>query len=82
MPPCGGAPNLSASSRKPNLSSRFLRADAEQVEHRRLHLLAVDTHRAAADLVAVQHHVVGLRQRSSPGIRRFSAAGVVVHAAR
>ena len=63
MPPCGGAPNLSASSRKPNFFSRLLGADAEQLEHGRLHLVAMDTHRAAADFGAVQHHVVGAGQR-------------------
>ena len=80
MPPCGGAPNFSASSRKPNFCCASSRADAEQVEHRRLHVLAVNTHRAAADLRAVQHHVVGLRER----VRRIRAerGRIVVHAAR
>src|SRR5688572_32034349 len=31
---------------------RLFRADAEQLEHCRLHFLAMDTHRAAADLRA------------------------------
>ena len=67
MPPCGGAPNFSASSRKPNFRRASSARDAEQPEDRRLQLLAVDTHRAAADLRAVQHHVVGLGH-SRPGI--------------
>ena len=65
MPPCGGQPKRSASSRKPNFEPRLLGADAEQREHGRLHLLAEDSHRAAADLRAVEHHVVGARQRAA-----------------
>src|SRR5882672_9418905 len=38
----------------------FLRADRKSPEHFGLDLLAVDAHRAPADLRAVQHHVVGL----------------------
>jgi len=56
---------------------RLLRRDPEQLEHRGLHLLAVDAHRAAADLRAVQHQVVGTREqprraqrRAPPGHRR------------
>jgi hypothetical protein len=45
------------------LAFRLFRADAEQVEHRRLHLRAMDADRAAADLVAVEHHVVATRHR-------------------
>ena len=63
MPPCGGGPYLNASSRKPNLSSRLLLGDAEQVEDPLLHVGAVDTDRAAADLVAVADDVVGVGQR-------------------
>ena len=48
MPPCGGAPYCSASSRKPNLRLRFLGVDLQRAEHLALHFLAVDTHRAAA----------------------------------
>ena len=73
MPPCGGAPYCSASSRKPNLSLRLLGVDLERAEHLALHLLAVDPDRAAAELDAVEHHVVGLgdaaardRSRASP----------------
>ena len=39
---------------------RFFLADVERVEHLGLHFLLVDTHRAAADFPAVEHHVVGL----------------------
>ena len=45
------------------LAPLVLRADAERLEHLRLDLGAVDPHRAAADLPAVQHDVVGLRDR-------------------
>ena len=69
MPPCGGVPYLSASSRKPNLRFCFFRTDAEQIEHGRLHFGAMDTHRAAADFRTVQHHVVALAH----GIRRIGA---------
>ena len=41
----------------------LFRRDAEQVEHHRLQFLHVDAHRSAADLRAVQHHVVGLGDR-------------------
>src|SRR5205814_2847728 len=54
---------------KPELLLRFLRPDRERAEHLRLHFLAVDTHRAPADLRAVQHHGVGLGARRS-GIAR------------
>src|SRR6185503_8358780 len=46
-------------------------ADAEQLEHRRLELRIVDTDRAAADLVAVQHDVV----RARDGLARRGAQG-------
>eukprot|EP00611_Tribonema_gayanum_P017022 TRINITY_DN29547_c0_g1_i1.p1 TRINITY_DN29547_c0_g1~~TRINITY_DN29547_c0_g1_i1.p1 ORF type:complete len:231 (+),score=68.92 TRINITY_DN29547_c0_g1_i1:70-693(+) len=42
------------------LELRLVRADLERVEHLALHLGAVDPHRAAAELPAVEHHVVGL----------------------
>ena len=64
IPPCGGAPYCSASSRKPN-ELRFFRTDLQRAEHLALHFLAVDTHRAAADFPAVQHHVVGLREATA-----------------
>ena len=51
------------------LRARLFRRDAQQVEHHRLQFLRVDTHRSAADLRAVQHHVVGLGDRLS-GTRR------------
>src|SRR3546814_5129313 len=46
----------------------LLRADAQQLEHRALHRRAMDADRAAADLVAVEHHVVATADRG-PGIR-------------
>ena len=57
----------SAQAAPPESQLRFLRADAEQLEHRRLHLFAVNTHRSATDLRPVQRDVVRLRQR---GVRR------------
>ena len=60
-PPCGGAPYLSASSRKPKRDSRLLLGDAERGEHLLLDLGAVDTDRPAADLRAVEHDVVRAR---------------------
>ena len=60
-PPCGGAPYLSASSRKPKRDSRLLLGDPERGEHLLLDLGAVDTDRPAADLRAVEHDVVGAR---------------------
>ena len=63
MPPCGGAPYDSASSRKPNLRRWSSALMLQRLEHLRLHVGAVDAHRAAADLPAVQHDVVGLGDR-------------------
>ena len=39
MPPCGGAPKRSASSKKPNRSRACSRVDAQQAEHLLLHVL-------------------------------------------
>ena len=61
MPPWGGGPYLNASSRKPNFALRVLVAEAERAEHARLHVGAMDPDRAAGDLVAVEHEVVGAR---------------------
>ena len=47
----------------------LLRADPEQLEHALLDLEPVDTDRAAADLGAVEHEVVGARESGSPGRR-------------
>ena len=49
------------------LGARFLGVDLERAEHLALHVLAVDPHRAAAELEAVQHDVVGLGD-AAPGI--------------
>jgi hypothetical protein len=48
------------------LGLRLFGADVQRAEHLALHLFAVDTHRAAADLPAVEHHVVGLGD-AAPG---------------
>ncbi len=42
------------------LGLRVFRRDLERSEHLALHISTVDTHRAAAQLPAVEHHVVGL----------------------
>ncbi len=42
------------------LGAGLVGADLERGEHLALHFGAVDAHRAAADLPAVEHHVVGL----------------------
>jgi len=48
---------------KAELLLRLGRTDAQGAEHFALDILAVDTDRAAADLGAVEHQVVGLGQR-------------------
>src|SRR5690606_27697456 len=50
---------LQRTQQEPELFLRLLAADLEQLEDGRLHRLVVDTDRAAADLVAVEHEVVG-----------------------
>ena len=57
----------------------LFRADAEQLEHRALHVRAMDADRTAADLVAVEHHVVAARHR---GLRIGAQVGDVVHRRR
>ncbi len=69
MPPCGGAPYCSASSRKPNFRRWSSGADLQRGEHLCLHVRAVDAHRAAADLPAVQDDVVGLGERAAGIVR-------------
>ena len=44
---------------------RLLVADAQQLEDRLLHLVVVDTDGAAADLGAIEHHVVGAGQQAA-----------------
>ena len=63
MPPCGGAPNWKASRRKPNFSWASCVGQAHDPEDPLLHVAPVDTDRAAADLVAVADHVVGVGER-------------------
>ncbi|MNS96303.1 hypothetical protein D3C72_1305950 [compost metagenome] len=43
------------------LGTGLFGTDAEQLEHRALHVGAVDTDRTAADFIAVEHHVVAAR---------------------
>ena len=65
MPPCGGAPYWSASSRKPNFACASSGSDVERAEYFGLHVLAMYPDRAAADLPAVQHDVVRLGARGA-----------------
>ena len=67
IPPCGGGPYWNASSRKPNFSCASSLVDAQHREDPLLHVAAVDTDRAAADLVAVADDVVGVGQGAAPG---------------
>ena len=80
IPPCGGAPIASASSRKPNFEPLLLGRDVQQAEHLRLQLGLVDPERAAAELDAVADEVVGVRLRrardrcrAAPRSRRSAA---------
>ena len=81
MPPCGGAPNCKASEQEAESLAGRLLVDAQQAEHLLLELLVVDTNRAAAGLVAVDHQVVGLRPGTcrdrSPAARGPAAAATV-----
>ncbi len=61
------------------LGAGFLLADAQQLEHRALHVRAVDADRTTADLVAIEDHVVAARDRG-PGVR--TQLGDVVHRRR
>ena len=58
MPPCGGAPYSRASSKKPNALASLLFAEAQRGENLRLHVAAMDTNRARAQLRSVQHQIV------------------------
>ena len=59
MPPCGGGAVLQGFQQEPEFQLRFFLVDPQQFEHFFLHVRVVDTDTAAADLVAVQHQVVG-----------------------
>ena len=65
MPPCGGGPYGEGIEQEPELLPLLGLVHAEQREHPLLHVAAVDTDGAAADLVAVAHDVVGVGQRLS-----------------
>ena len=67
------APNAKASSRKPNFSCASSSAEAHHREDPLLDVAAVDTDRAAADLVAVADDVVRVGQRRS-GVGRRSVS--------
>ncbi len=54
--------------------SRLFRRNPQQVEHGGLQFLIVDSHRAAADLRTVEHHVVGLGDRLSRTRRQCRAS--------
>jgi hypothetical protein len=67
MPPCGGAPYLQRIEQEAELE-RASSAPMPSSSNTTDCTPAVDTHRAAADLRAVQHHVVGLGDARLPGI--------------
>ena len=60
MPPCGGVPYSSASRKKPKRCAGFFVADAERREDLLLHVFAVDTDGARAELEAVHRQVVAV----------------------
>ena len=73
MPPCGGVPYSSASTKKPKRSFASSSEMPSSLKIERLQRLVVDTDAAAADLAAVEHEVVGARARTSPGRSRADA---------
>ena len=76
-PACGGAPKRNASSRNPNRSCASSGVDAEHREDALLDVGPVDSHRARAELPAVEHEVVGLRpHRQRVGFQRVEIVGV------
>ena len=80
MPPCGGVPYESASRKKPKRSLRLLVGQRQELEDLRLQRRVVDPDAAAADLVAVQHQVVGLGAHLPGSLS--SSGDVLVDAAR
>ena len=68
MPPCGGAPYDERLEQEAELRARLLLGQPQQRKHARLQVGVVDTQRAAADLEAVHHEVVGVGQHRA-GIR-------------
>jgi hypothetical protein len=64
------AAELQRIEQEAELLARFFLADCRAgYEHGLLHGAVVDADRAAADLGAVQHQVIGARQRALPGSR-------------
>src|SRR5581483_4231001 len=59
-PPMRGRAILQRVEEEAELRTCFIDADVERREHFRLHVLAMDTHRPAADLPTIEHHVVSL----------------------
>ena len=58
IPPCGGAPYSSASSRNPKRCLASSSEESERRENLGLHVAAMNTNGAGAQFGAVQHHVV------------------------
>ena len=52
---------MSASRKNPKRCLRLLVAQAERLEHARLHVLPVNSNAARAEFVAVEHEIVALR---------------------
>ena len=77
MPPCGGAPKLQRVEQEAEALLGVLGSDPDQLEDLLLDVDAMVADRAAADLVAVEHEVVGAREqrrRDRRGPRRRPAA--------
>ena len=77
MPPCGGVPYSSDSRKKPNRSFASSSLMPRQREHPALERRVVDADAAAADLAAVEHEVVRLREharRDASSSRSMSAS--------
>ena len=77
MPPWGGGPYLNASSRKPNFACASSSVRPERLEDARLQVGAMDPDRAAGDLVAVEHEIVGARaHRARVALEALDVPGV------
>ena len=86
MPPCGGVPNSSASTKKPKRAFASSSDMPSSLKISRCSALVVDPDAAAADLAAVEHHVVGARAdaardrtRAAPASLSSGAVNGMVH---
>src|SRR5207237_7777963 len=60
-PAMGRRPVLQRFQEETKLCRRFLLADPKKVEELALHIAPVNADAAAADLVAIEHHIISLR---------------------